>query len=114
PSDNIIRAVEIPTIYYTCLNGIELVGFFNLTGLSDEQALNSVLKGWKERLNEVGIYRGKINFSTLHESDEHFDGKRPTRFIEFGSTNSKKMVDENRIKGLPLFIQEGVSIKVEE
>lgn len=110
----IIREVEIPTIYYTCLHGIELIGFFNLTGLNDEQALDSVLKGWAKKLNEVGIYRENINFSTSHESDEHFDGKSPTRFIEFGSTSFKELIDKKREEGRPLDILKGKSIALQK
>lgn len=91
-----MKAVKTPTLYYTRLHGIELVGFFNLTGLDDEQALDSVLNSWKVKLEKCGIYREKINFATSHKSDENFNGKVPTRFIQFGGTKFKDLLEEDK------------------
>lgn len=78
-----VKNMESPTLYYTCLAGIELVGFFNFTGLNDQQALDSLLKDWKEKLVNTGSYREHINFSTTHATDIEYDGRNPTRFINF-------------------------------
>jgi len=46
---------EVPRFLYTRLLGIELVGFFNITPHSDQEALGSILKPSVDILSERGI-----------------------------------------------------------
>lgn len=47
---------EIPRLLYTRLLGVEIVGFFNITPLTDQEALESILKPALNIISERGIY----------------------------------------------------------
>lgn len=72
-----------PTIMYMRFGVSELVGFFNLTGFSDKQALDGPLKHWKETLTSIGKYRTDINIygTKVREKGDSIDVLRGIKFV---------------------------------